>query len=112
ASGRRGEPAREPLAAGGRMGDHAAAVCAAVAALGALIGARRHGAGDHVDVSVLEAATTIFNAYMTVQAELVGRNAMPAMTRYTEAPSVERARDGWVGFATNSAPQFRGFAEM
>jgi crotonobetainyl-CoA:carnitine CoA-transferase CaiB-like acyl-CoA transferase len=27
-------------------------------------------------------------------------------------PSVERASDGWVGFATNSAPQFRAFAEM
>ena len=37
---------------------------------------------------------------------------MPAMARYAELPSVERAADGWVGFATNSAPQFRAFAEM
>ncbi len=111
-SGRRGEPAREPLSAGGRMGEYAAGLTAAVGGLAALLGARRFGPGDHVDVSMLEAATTIFNAYMTVQAELVGRAAMPAMARYAELPSVERAADGWVGFATNSAPQFRAFAEM
>jgi crotonobetainyl-CoA:carnitine CoA-transferase CaiB-like acyl-CoA transferase len=111
-SGRRGEPAREPLAAGGRMGEYAAGLTAAVGALAALVGVRRFGVGDHVDVSMLEAATTIFNAYMTVQAELVGRGSMPAMARYLELPSVERAADGWVGFATNSAPQFRAFAEM
>jgi crotonobetainyl-CoA:carnitine CoA-transferase CaiB-like acyl-CoA transferase len=111
-SGRRGEPAREPLSAGGRMGDYAAGLTAAVGGLGALLGVRRFGPGDHIDVSMLEAATTIFNAYMTVQAELAGRSAMPAMARYAEVPSVERAADGWVGFATNSAPQFRAFAEM
>ena len=94
------------------MGDYAAGLTAAVGGLAALLGVRRFGPGDHVDVSMLEAATTIFNAYMTVQAELVGRGAMPAMARYAELPSVERAADGWVGFATNSAPQFRAFAEM
>ncbi len=113
-SGRRGSPDREPLAAGGRLAEWAAGLTAAVAGLGSLIGARRHGAGDLVDVSLLEVGTLIYSAYMPVAAQLA---QLPARTpldtgRYTEIPSVLPAADGWVGFATNSAAQFRSFASM
>ncbi len=113
-SGRRGLPDREPLAAGGRLAEWAAGLTAAVAGLGSLIGARRHGGGDLVDVSLLEVGTLIYSAYMPVAAQLA---QLPARTpldtgRYTEIPSVLPAADGWVGFATNSAAQFRSFASM
>jgi crotonobetainyl-CoA:carnitine CoA-transferase CaiB-like acyl-CoA transferase len=111
-SGRRGEPAREPLAAGGRLGEWAAGATGAVAGLAALFTARAGGGGDHIDVSMFEVAITIFNGFMMLQAELAGRASMPDIARYSEVPSVERAADGWVGFATNSAPQFRAFAAM
>ena len=113
-SGRRGDPAREPLAAGGRLAEWAAGLVGAAASLATLIGARTSGLGDLVDVSVLEAATLIYSAYMPVAGQLsppVGRT--PEDTgRYTEIPSVVPAADGWVGFATNSAAQFRAFATM
>lgn len=113
-SGRRGDPAREPLAAGGRLAEWAAGLVGAAAALATLIGERESGLGDLVDVSVLEAATLIYSAYMPIAGQLappVGRT--PEDTgRYTEIPSVVPAADGWVGFATNSAAQFRAFATM
>ena len=113
-SGRRGDPAREPLAAGGRLAEWAAGLVGAASALATLIGVRRSGVGDLVDVSVLEAATLIYSAYMPVAGQLSppsGRT--PEDTgRYTEIPSVVPAADGWVGFATNSAAQFRAFATM
>jgi crotonobetainyl-CoA:carnitine CoA-transferase CaiB-like acyl-CoA transferase len=113
-SGRRGSPDREPLAAGGRLAEWAAGLTAAVAGLGSLLGARRHGVGDLVDVSVLEVGALIYSAYMPVAAQLAD---LPARSpddtgRYTEIPSVLPAADGWVGFATNSAAQFRSFASM
>jgi crotonobetainyl-CoA:carnitine CoA-transferase CaiB-like acyl-CoA transferase len=113
-SGRRGDPAREPLAAGGRLAEWAAGLVGAAAALATLIGRRESGLGDLVDVSVLEAATLIYSAYMPVAGQLsppAGRT--PEDTgRYTEIPSVAPAADGWVGFATNSSAQFRAFATM
>jgi crotonobetainyl-CoA:carnitine CoA-transferase CaiB-like acyl-CoA transferase len=113
-SGRRGDPAREPLAAGGRLAEWAAGLVGAAAGLATLIGVRGSGLGDLVDVSILEAATLIYSAYMPVAGQLAppSRRTPEETGRYTEIPSVVPAADGWVGFATNSAAQFRAFATM
>jgi len=110
---RRGDAERGPLAAGGDLTDWSAGVVAAVGAMGALLARERTGRGDHVDVSLLETATLVFNGFMAVAGQFAPVPGDPWIPRpYTEVPSVVRAADGWVGFATNSAPQFRAFAEL
>lgn len=112
-SGRRGDAESGPLAVGGDTTDWASGVVAAVGALGVLLSAADSGRGDHVDVSMLEVATLVFNSFMAVADQLAPEPVPPGPPRlYTELPSVIRTSDGWVGFATNSAPQFRAFAEM
>lgn len=112
-TGRRGDAASGPLAVGGEPTDWASGVVAAVGALGVLLTADETGRGDHVDVSMLEVATLVFNSFMAVADQLAPEPTPPGAPRlYTELPSVVRTSDGWVGFATNSAPQFRAFAEM
>ncbi|MEU8136934.1 CaiB/BaiF CoA transferase family protein [Streptodolium elevatio] len=112
-SGRRGDAESGPLAVGGDTTDWASGVVAAVGALGVLLAAADSGRGDHVDVSMLEVATLVFNSFMAVADQLAPEPVPPGPPRlYTELPSVIRTSDGWVGFATNSAPQFRAFAEM
>ncbi|WP_436771694.1 CaiB/BaiF CoA transferase family protein [Yinghuangia sp. YIM S09857] len=112
-SGRRGDAESGPLAVGGETTDWASGVVAAVGALGVLLTADASGRGDHVDVSMLEVATLVFNSFMAVADQLAPEPVPPGPPRlYTELPSVVRTSDGWVGFATNSAPQFRAFADM
>ena len=53
-----GLPDREPLQSGGRLTDTVGGAYAAVATLGAIEARARRGAGDHVDVSIQEAAIT------------------------------------------------------
>ncbi|NUU22545.1 MAG: hypothetical protein HOV68_13670, partial [Streptomycetaceae bacterium] len=110
---RRGDAERGPLAAGGDLTDWSGGAVAAVGALGVLLGTAGTGRGEHVDVSLLEVATLVFNGFMAVAGQLAPPPGPPREPRpYTELPSVVRAADGWVGFATNSAAQFRAFAEM
>jgi len=108
--GRKHEP---PVATGGRIGEWVAGTAAGVAALAALLGARRSGRGAFVDVSTFEAMTIAFNQFQAVAAQLDGRGPEPdPIPRYVDVPSVEPTRDGWIGFATNGTAQFRAFADM
>ncbi|MEX0665130.1 MAG: CoA transferase [Acidimicrobiia bacterium] len=108
--GRKHEP---PVAAGGRIGEWAAGVSAAVAALALLREARTTGSGGAADVSVLEAMTIAFNQFQAVAAQMdgLGREPVP-IARVVDVPSIEPTKDGWVGFATNGSAQFRSFAEL
>src|SRR2546425_12270973 len=103
----RGTVERPPLVAGGRLGECLAGGYAAIGAVAAVIGARRTGRGQHVDLSVLEAAHLSMAPFTTVIASFGGASA--AYGRTVEIPSIEPAADGWVGFCTITNQQWRGF---
>lgn len=111
--GSRGVPEREPVAAGGRLGEWATGLTAAVAALGTLYGVYDGLPGDLIDVSMLEVMTTLFNGMHLIAAQIDRRGPTPdGVARTIDTPSIERTADGWVGFATNATEQFRAFAEL
>jgi crotonobetainyl-CoA:carnitine CoA-transferase CaiB-like acyl-CoA transferase len=66
-----GLPGREPVQAGGRLTETVSGAYAAAAVLGAVEGRARHGRGDHIDVSGVEAALTSTMA-ATFNWELLG----------------------------------------
>jgi crotonobetainyl-CoA:carnitine CoA-transferase CaiB-like acyl-CoA transferase len=105
----RGKPDRPPLAAGGRVGEWVGGSYAAPAALVALRRARDTGAGDHLDVSLLECMSVSMNTYAYVFGSFLGFKRAPGPPRSIEIPSIEPTRDGYVGFCTITAQQFQDF---
>ncbi len=103
----RGGVDQPPVAAGGELTWWVAGAAGAAAALAAW----RGGAGVLVDLAAIETAVAIFNGFQTVAHELTGLPS-PVPARVTEVPSIEPARDGWVGFCALSAPQFSAFAAL
>ena len=103
----RGVAERPPLAAGGRFGEWLGGGYAAIGALAAVQGARRTGRGQHVDLSLLEAAHLSMAPFATVVASFGGTAA--TIGRTVEIPSIEPAADGWVGFCTITNQQWRDF---
>ena len=103
----RGTTDRPPLAAGGRLGEWLGGAYAAAAALAAWHGARRDGHGEHVDLSLLEVMALTMAPNTMVWESLAGRPGPFART--VEIPSIEPARDGWIGFCTITAQQWRDF---
>ncbi|MEX2254842.1 MAG: CoA transferase [Acidimicrobiia bacterium] len=108
-TGSRGEPERPPVAAGGRIGEWVAGTYAAVAAVAARGAAQQTGAGEHVDVALLDAMSLTMNTYTSVFAEFLGWPPMRRPTRTFEVPSIEPSSDGYAAFTTNSAQQFNDF---
>ena len=104
----RGTPDRPPIAAGGRLGEWLGGAFAAVAALTAWHGARRSGRGEHVDLSLLEVMALTMAPNITVWESLAGQPGAVHAAR-VEIPSIEPARDGWVGFCTITGQQWRDF---
>src|SRR5207302_134668 len=99
-----GLPERPPVSTGGRLVEWLAGVFAAVGALSAWVHARRTGKGQHVDVSMLEAATLCLNGPYQLIASQWHPELAPGRT--VEVPSIEPARDGSVGFCTQTAQQW------
>ncbi|ADP80506.1 CaiB/BaiF CoA transferase family protein [Pseudofrankia inefficax] len=108
----RGEPDAAPLQAGGRIGEWAAGVYAAVVGLAALRGARRDGVGDLVDLSILECMTIMMGGLSVVGPTIMGGPG-PGVSgspgRVPEIPSIVPTKDGLVGFCTITAQQFQDF---
>ena len=105
----RGIPDEMPLGVGGQLGDFLVAANAGALGLAALMAARRDGTpGEHVDVSAYEAMTTSFVVYAHLYAAYASE-ARTGATRSIEIPSVEPAKDGWVGFCTITGQQFKDF---
>lgn len=105
----RGIPGEEPVTAGGRLGEYVTASFAAVAGLGAIFQARATGQGVHADVSHYESMMLSFQTFRQVFAafdpgRLVGRSF--------EIPSIEPAKDGWVGFCTITSQQYSDFCSL
>jgi crotonobetainyl-CoA:carnitine CoA-transferase CaiB-like acyl-CoA transferase len=107
--GSRSRPGEEPFQAGGRIVEWASGSFAAVAGLAAVNRARATGHGEHVDVSWLEVAALVTNAYFDLQWGISGRPPVQGAFVNVESPSIEPTRDGYVGFTTYSAQQFSDF---
>jgi crotonobetainyl-CoA:carnitine CoA-transferase CaiB-like acyl-CoA transferase len=101
----RGLEERTPVAAGGRLGEWIAGSFAALGALLAWLSARNTGEGHHVDVSSFEAMLLS----MTYYHDLSGQWRDGPLHRGIEIPSIEPARDGWVGFCTVTGQQWKDF---
>ncbi|MCY3577299.1 MAG: CoA transferase [bacterium] len=105
----RGIPGEMPLSVGGKLGDFLTAANAGALGLAALMAARQGNAqGEHVDVSAYEAMTTSFIVYAHLYATYAPESRTGS-TRSIEIPSVEQAKDGWVGFCTITGQQFKDF---
>ena len=114
--GMRGLMGKQPYQAGGRMGEWAAGSYGAVAALAALFRSRATGAGEHIDLSMLETANMVFTNFSESMNRLM--NGSPEDPEHAflapsvETPSIEPTADGYVGFCTNSRQQFSDFLLM
>ncbi|WP_458683016.1 CaiB/BaiF CoA-transferase family protein [Prescottella equi] len=108
----RGPEGREPLQAGGRLGEWIAGSYAAATALGLRVGTRRRGrGGEWADLSMLESMCIAMALYHPVTATLSGAPGRRT-ARTVEIPSVERCLDGYIGFCTITAQMFQDFLIM
>jgi crotonobetainyl-CoA:carnitine CoA-transferase CaiB-like acyl-CoA transferase len=105
----RGRPAREPVQAGGRVGEFVGGSYAAPPAIAAAFRARRTGIGELIDVSLAEGMVIAASTFADLAHHLHGRPEITAPIRSLETPSIERAKDGWVGFNTNTGQMFQNF---
>jgi len=105
----RGLPERGPVGFGGRIGDWIAGSYAAVGAVIAWLCARESGRGQHVDLSTFEAMLTVMPCFGDMHGQLIGG---AALLQRIELPGVEPAKDGWVGFCTNTGQQWKDFCGL
>ena len=111
-TGHRGLPDREPLAAGGRLGEWMTGTYAALGAIAALGEAQRSGRGGHVDVAMLDCIAVTMATVPSVFASFLGWPPMEGTGRSVEVPSIEPTADGYAVFTTNSAQQYEDFCTM
>ena len=93
-----------PIAVGGDLGEFVAGSYAAAIGL-----ASHHGGGGRSDLSVLEAMTTSMQVFSWLRKELM---LLEVVGRSTEVPSVERAKDGYVGISMATGQQWQDFCAM
>lgn len=111
-TGHRGLPEREPLSAGGRLGEWITGTYAALGAIAALRTVRQGGAGEHVDLAMLDVMAATMATMPSVFASFLGWPPMTGTGRTVEVPSVEPTADGFAVFTTNSAQQYQDFCTM
>ena len=63
----------------------------------------------HVDISLLECMTQSMQGHEWLHASLMD---LPGFARSVEIPSIEPAKDGWVGMSMVTGQQWRDFATM
>jgi crotonobetainyl-CoA:carnitine CoA-transferase CaiB-like acyl-CoA transferase len=105
----RGPRDRPPIQAGGRIMAWLAGAFAAVAAVAAVRGARRHGDGEHVDLALAEVAEVAGTGKIDLAHALAGRPPVTGPARVVETPSIEPTADGLVGFMTMTRQHFENF---
>lgn len=104
-TGSRGEPERPPIAAGGDLGEFIAGSHAAFFGLAAHYGGR----GGDIDLSVLEAMSVSMQTFGWLRTDVA---ALTSFSRSTEVPSIERAKDGYVGVSMATDTQWESFCAM
>jgi crotonobetainyl-CoA:carnitine CoA-transferase CaiB-like acyl-CoA transferase len=105
----RGPAGRPPLQAGGRIAEVMAGSFAAPAALAAVLRARAGGPGEHVDVSHHDVMAVAGSNYSDVLHDVQGRPPVEEAMRILDTPGIEQAKDGLVGFNTNTGQMFQMF---
>lgn len=107
-TGFRGDPAGPPIAIGGDLGEYMGGVFAAFGALAVHRRVERGGPGEHLDLSLLE-AITLMQSGEWLHSHLL---KAPPVTRTIEVPSIESAKDGYVGITMVTGQQWLDFAAM
>ena len=107
-TGFRGDPAGPPISVGGELGEYMGGACAAYGALALRRRVHGGGRGGHLDMSVLE-AITLMQSGEWLHSQLL--NA-PPVKRSIEVPSIEPAKDGYVGISMVTGQQWLDFAAM
>ncbi len=107
-TGFRGDPAGPPISIGGELGEYMGGACAAYGALALRRRVRSGGRGGHLDMSMLE-AITLMQSGEWLHSQLL--NA-PPVKRSVEVPSIEPAKDGYVGISMVTGQQWLDFAAM
>ncbi len=105
----RGNPSRPPVQVGGRVFEYLAGAYGAPGALAAVLRARRTGVGEHIDLALAEVAAVAGSTFTDLMHHLSGRPDRVTPARNVETPSIERAKDGYVGFNTNTGQMFQNF---
>lgn len=106
--GFRGDPAGPPISIGGDLGEYMGGVFAAFGALAVRRRVERGGPGEHLDLSMLEALTTMQSSEW-LHSQLL---RVPPIRRTTEVPSIEPAKDGYVGITMVTGQQWLDFVAM
>ena len=108
----RGAPDRDPLYAGGRLGEWISGTYTAVGALAAAMS----GTGTHVDVSMLECMGATIGGFGGLFADMFGyleaARSFTGPVRSLEVPSIVPTADGLIGFCTVTGQQFEDFLLM
>ncbi|MGH3969835.1 MAG: CoA transferase, partial [Mycobacterium sp.] len=107
-TGFRGDPTGPPIAIGGDLGEYMGGVLAAFGALAVRRRVQRGGPGEHLDLSMLE-AITLMQSGEWLHSQLL---RVPPVTRTVEVPSIEPAKDGYIGITMVTGQQWLDFAAM
>ena len=107
-TGFRGDPAGPPISIGGDLGEYMGGAWAASGALALRHRVRNGGPGGHLDMSMLE-AMTLMQSGEWLHSQLL---QVPPVKRSVEVPSIEPAKDGYVGISMVTGQQWLDFAAM
>ncbi len=107
-TGFRGDPEGAPISIGGDLGEYMGATWAAYGAMALRRRVARGGPGGHLDLSMLE-AITLMQSSEWLHSQLLKR---PPVKRSVEVPSIEPAKDGYVGISMVTGQQWLDFAAM
>ncbi|WP_055402508.1 MULTISPECIES: CoA transferase [unclassified Mycobacterium] len=106
--GFRGDPAGPPISIGGDLGEYMGGVYAAFGVLALRRRVERGGPGEHLDLSMLEALTAMQSSEW-LHSQLL---RVPPIRRTLEVPSIEPAKDGYVGITMVTGQQWLDFVAM
>lgn len=107
-TGFRGDPAGPPISVGGELGEYMGGAWAAYGALALRRRVAGGAPGGHLDMSMLE-AITLMQSSEWLHSQLLQR---PPVKRSVEVPSIEPAKDGYVGISMVTGQQWLDFAAM
>jgi crotonobetainyl-CoA:carnitine CoA-transferase CaiB-like acyl-CoA transferase len=104
--GQRGAPERPPLMAGGRLGEWAAGMFAAVHTAAALYG----GGSELLDVSILESLMLTTTVHPVSWYTIAGTPMRPIRAR--NLPDIHPTKDGYIGFMVVTGQQWLDFCSI
>ena len=107
-TGFRGDPAGPPISIGGDLGEYMGGVFAAFGALAVHRRVQHGGPGEHLDLSMLE-AITLMQSGEWLHSQLL---QVAPVSRTVEVPSIESAKDGYIGITMVTGQQWLDFAAM